>query len=124
MTDSPMTPETVDSRDAQRLAESPALVDYLLSTIQVAQSGEACEGHLVSPVDLASGAELTFACPEVVESVEVYRKGTLAGRAAELFSQEVEGRLVLLTCEEWDGTRYLSNVVVTAVPVEAVTARG
>jgi len=25
---------------------------------------------------------------------------------------------VLLTCEDWDGTRYLSNVVVTAVPVD------
>lgn len=52
----------------------------------------------------------------VVESVRVYRKGTLAARAADLFSQEVDGRLVLLTCEDWDGTRYLSNVVVTAVP--------
>lgn len=60
----------------------------------------------------------------VVESVEVYRKGALARRAAELFSQEVDGRLVLLTCEDWDGTRYLSNVVVTAVPVEAGTVRG
>lgn len=54
----------------------------------------------------------------VVETVRVYRKGRLAERAAELFSQEVDGRLVLLTCEDWDGTRYLSNVVVTAVPVD------
>ena len=53
----------------------------------------------------------------VVRSVEVFRKGTIAARAEQLFSQEVEGRLVLLTCEDWDGTRYLSNVVVTAVPV-------
>ncbi len=52
----------------------------------------------------------------VVEDVQVYRKGDLARRAADLFSQEVDGRLVLLTCEDWDGTRYLSNVVVTAVP--------
>jgi hypothetical protein len=54
----------------------------------------------------------------VVETVRVYRKGRLAERAAELFSQEVDGRLVLLTCEDWDGTRYLSNVVVTALPVD------
>lgn len=56
----------------------------------------------------------------VVETVRVYRKGLLAERAAELFSQEVDGRLVLLTCEDWDGTRYLSNVVVTAIPVDPV----
>ena len=62
----------------------------------------------------------------VVEDVEVYRKGALARQAAELFSQEVDGRLVLLTCEDWDGTRYLSNVVVTALPVadDGGTARG
>ena len=63
--------------------------------------------------DQASGRTATY----VVQDVEVYRKGTLARRAAGLFSQEVDGRLVLLTCEEWDGERYLSNVVVTAVPV-------
>lgn len=54
----------------------------------------------------------------LVRSVEVFRKGTIAARAEELFSQEVDGRLVLLTCEDWDGARYLSNVVVTAVPAE------
>lgn len=61
-----------------------------------------------------------------VETVRVYRKGRLAQQAAELFSQEVDGRLVLLTCEDWDGTRYLSNVVVTATPVppEAPAASG
>jgi hypothetical protein len=35
-----------------------------------------------------------------------------------LFSQEAPGRLVLITCEDWDGTAYRSNVVVTAQPVE------
>lgn len=54
----------------------------------------------------------------VVDTVRVYRKGRLAEQAADLFSQEVDGRLVLLTCEDWDGTRYLSNVVVTALPVD------
>jgi hypothetical protein len=52
----------------------------------------------------------------VVQDVEVYRKGTLARRAADLFSQEVDGRLVLLTCEDWDGAAYRSNVVVVARP--------
>ena len=50
------------------------------------------------------------------ESVLVLDKDTLAQQAQELFSQEVVGRLVLVTCEDWDGTGYRSNVVVTAVP--------
>ncbi|CAB4720386.1 unannotated protein [freshwater metagenome] len=50
----------------------------------------------------------------VVKDVEVYAKGTIRRAAARLFSQDVPGRLVLLTCEDWDGSAYLSNVVVTA----------
>ena len=51
-----------------------------------------------------------------VRSVVVLGKGELAERAARLFSQETRGRLVLITCEDWDGRQYLSNVVVTATP--------
>lgn len=51
-----------------------------------------------------------------VRRVHVYRKGALAARAEHVFSQHVPGRLVLITCEGWNGERYLSNVVVTAVP--------
>ncbi|MDN4160300.1 class F sortase [Nocardioides abyssi] len=52
-----------------------------------------------------------------VERVRIYTKGRLATDAERLFSQDVPGRLVVITCEDWDGSRYLSNVVVTAVPV-------
>lgn len=52
----------------------------------------------------------------VVRRVAVYSKGTVAEDAERLFSQEVPGRLVLVTCEDWDGSRYLSNVVVIATP--------
>lgn len=54
-----------------------------------------------------------------VESVRVYTKGRIADDAERLFSQEVPGRLVLITCEDWDGSRYLSNVVVVASPVSS-----
>lgn len=54
--------------------------------------------------------------PYQVTSVEVFRKGAVARQADGLFSQEGPGRLVLVTCEDWDGERYLSNVVVTATP--------
>ncbi|GAA1680135.1 hypothetical protein GCM10009745_25110 [Kribbella yunnanensis] len=51
-----------------------------------------------------------------VTSVTTYRKKALAKKAAQLFDQSVPGRLVLVTCEDWDGTAYLSNSVVVAVP--------
>ena len=53
-----------------------------------------------------------------VDEVEIRNKGFVAEQAERLFSQEVPGRLVLITCEDWDGTRYRSNVVVTAQPVD------
>ncbi len=54
-----------------------------------------------------------------VESVEVLAKGDLADQAELLFSQAVPGRLVVVTCEDWNGVEYLSNVVVTATPTAA-----
>lgn len=51
-----------------------------------------------------------------VQRVRVYSKGSLAQHAREVFSQKVPGRLVLITCEDWNGVRYLSNVVVIAAP--------
>jgi hypothetical protein len=47
---------------------------------------------------------------------KVYDKGRRVRHATRLFSRTVPGRLVLITCEDWDDERYLSNVVVTAVP--------
>jgi len=52
-----------------------------------------------------------------VVGVAVYRKGALAKQATRLFDQGVAGRLVLVTCEDWDGSKYLSNAVVIAKPV-------
>ncbi|GAA1555592.1 hypothetical protein GCM10009789_06310 [Kribbella sancticallisti] len=54
-----------------------------------------------------------------VIGVAVYRRGALAKQAPRLFDQGVAGRLVLVTCEDWDGTKYLSNAVVIAKPVVA-----
>ena len=51
-----------------------------------------------------------------VRQVAIRDKGVVASEAERLFSQEVPGRLVLITCEDWDGTAYRSNVVVTARP--------
>jgi LPXTG-site transpeptidase (sortase) family protein len=52
-----------------------------------------------------------------VTRVEVLSKQALADRAEALFGQQVPARLVLVTCEDWNGREYESNVVVTARPV-------
>ena len=54
-----------------------------------------------------------------VRTVVVLGKGELAERAERIFDQQVRGRLVLITCEDWNGVEYLSNVVVTATPAVA-----
>jgi len=51
-----------------------------------------------------------------VTGVTIYRKASLAEDAARVFSQTVPGRLVLITCEDWNGSTYLSNAVVFAEP--------
>ncbi|SFB30750.1 LPXTG-site transpeptidase (sortase) family protein [Nocardioides alpinus] len=51
-----------------------------------------------------------------VDSVRVLGRGELARDSAEIFEQHGAARLVLITCEDWDGTAYLSNVVVIATP--------
>lgn len=51
----------------------------------------------------------------VVDNVTSYTKQSLARHAQRVFSQSVPGRLVLVTCEDWNGRVYLSNEVVTAV---------
>ena len=69
--------------------------------------------------ELRPGAAVTVATSRgmlkyQVTSVTTYRKRALAADAAQLFDQGVRGRLVLVTCEDWNGKVYLSNVVVVA----------
>ncbi len=49
-----------------------------------------------------------------VSGVTIYRKASLARDAARVFSQTVPGRLVLITCEDWNGSGYDSNAIVFA----------
>ncbi|HYJ68963.1 MAG TPA: class F sortase [Nocardioidaceae bacterium] len=51
-----------------------------------------------------------------VSSVTIYHKTALAEHAAEIFDQATQGRVALVTCDDWTGTDYLSNVVVIATP--------
>lgn len=52
-----------------------------------------------------------------VSAVTVYRKASLARRAPQIFDQSVPSRLVLVTCDDWNGVEYLSNAVVVADPI-------
>ena len=51
-----------------------------------------------------------------VEAITVYRRASLARHAARVFGQHGPGRLVLVTCDDWNGREYLSNAVVLATP--------
>lgn len=53
-------------------------------------------------------------------AVEVISKEEIAKRSKSLFGQKYgQGRLVLVTCDDWDGEEYLSNIVLFADPVRA-----
>jgi LPXTG-site transpeptidase (sortase) family protein len=56
-----------------------------------------------------------------VRAVEVLTKRQVSARAEQLFDQDVPGRLVVVTCELWDGRRFTGNAVVTADPVRVVS---
>lgn len=59
-----------------------------------------------------SGSTLSYR----VASVDVLSKEELAQRAEEIFNQSGPGRLVVITCDEWDGTAWQSNIVTIATP--------
>jgi LPXTG-site transpeptidase (sortase) family protein len=61
----------------------------------------------------AADATLTYH----VQSIDVLSKEELARNAEEIFAQSVTGRLVLITCDDWDGKTWRSNIVTIAAPV-------
>ncbi|MEU6347031.1 hypothetical protein ABZ883_39505 [Streptomyces sp. NPDC046977] len=58
---------------AERLQKSPAIRDYLLKHIAVAQAGRACHGAVIGGLEdfLARGAQVAFDCPAPVVDVDV-----------------------------------------------------
>jgi len=63
-------------------------------------------------VVLGGGERITYDVTEVL----LLTKAQLARRAASLFAVNGRHRLVLVTCESWDGAAYEGNVVVVAEP--------
>jgi LPXTG-site transpeptidase (sortase) family protein len=58
------------------------------------------------------GASLTY----TVGSVEVLSKDEVAAQAEQIFDQSGPGRLVVITCADWDGEAWRSNIVTIASP--------
>jgi LPXTG-site transpeptidase (sortase) family protein len=52
-----------------------------------------------------------------VQSVDVLSKDEFARNAEKIFAQTGTGRLVVISCEDWDGSVWRSNVVTIAAPV-------
>ena len=59
-----------------------------------------------------SDAELTYR----VKSIDVLAKDVVARHAEDIFAQTGAGRLVIITCDDWDGTVWRSNIVTIAAP--------
>jgi LPXTG-site transpeptidase (sortase) family protein len=52
-----------------------------------------------------------------VKSINVLSKEEVAQNAEEIFAQTGAGRLVVITCDDWDGNGWRSNIVTIAAPV-------
>jgi LPXTG-site transpeptidase (sortase) family protein len=52
-----------------------------------------------------------------VKSINVLSKEEVARDAEEIFAQTGAGRLVVITCDDWDGSVWRSNIVTIAAPV-------
>ena len=51
-----------------------------------------------------------------VKSVDVLAKDQVARNAEKIFAQTGDGRLVIITCDDWDGASWRSNIVTIATP--------
>jgi LPXTG-site transpeptidase (sortase) family protein len=51
-----------------------------------------------------------------VQSVDVLSKDEVARNAEQIFTQAGPGRLVVITCDDWDGTVWRSNIITVATP--------
>jgi LPXTG-site transpeptidase (sortase) family protein len=73
--------------------------------------GEVSRGDAIE-VD-GSDATLSYR----VKSINVLSKEEVARNAEEIFAQTGAGRLVIITCDDWDGNAWRSNIVTVATPV-------
>jgi LPXTG-site transpeptidase (sortase) family protein len=61
---------------------------------------------------VGSNSALTYR----VQSVDVLSKDDVARNAEQIFNQAGPGRLVVITCDDWDGEVWQSNIITVAAP--------
>ena len=90
----------------------------VLITGHTVHSGGGAMDHLgdLVPGDLVRIDTVRRPLAYRVVQVTYYPKQTLTELADEVFRQSGRPRLVLVTCERWDGTAYAGNTVVVAEP--------
>jgi LPXTG-site transpeptidase (sortase) family protein len=95
----------------------------LVLTGHTVHTGGGAFDHLgaLLPGDIVRVRTAPGAVKYQVVSVVDYRKGALSRHAQDIFRRSGQSRLILITCSQWTGTKYLANTVVTAVPVGYVT---
>ena len=98
------------------IRNQPAHWILVLTLLVIAGGTALAEKPIIRPGDRVVVSSEGSRTRWVVESVRVLGKGELARRAEQVFAQDGPPRLVLLTCEDWDGATYLSNVVVVSRP--------
>jgi len=102
-------------RDGARVGAAHGSV---LITGHTVHTGGGAMDHLA---DLEVGDEVTVETRKGeaayrVMSVTYFPKQTLADHAGEVFDQTGPHRLVLITCDNWNGTTYDGNTVAIAEP--------
>lgn len=107
-------------------ADAGAETGTTLLTSHKVTNGSGVFEHLV---DVEPGAEIVVegdggSHRYVVAEIRVLHKDELAVEAPGLFAQDGPHRLVLVTCEDWDGTDFQSNSVVVATPQPDPAAEG
>jgi len=106
----------------QRSARPGAATGQLLLTGHSVRLGEGVMDRLG---DLSSGDKIRVRAGKQTATyrttkVFVYTRDEVAAHAQELFGQDRDdGRLVLVTCTDWNGEYYASNIIVLAEPVGA-----
>lgn len=80
--------------------------------------GDVKRGATVQVVGTKKGTKSSHQVASyLVQSVFVYSRKEVAAHSADLFGQNHHPRrLVLVTCTDWDGQEYRSNIIVYALP--------
>ena len=73
--------------------------------------------HRLVPGDRVLVRTTNGAIPYSVRSTRIYSTAALTRHSRDIFAPDGPGRLVLITCSDYNGRIYLSNTIVVATPM-------